>query len=181
MEINHQLKGRIISPIYDVYSDLVAVSTRNLFKQKGDPGYFWHERFDKGSFLYGLNLAKESILRCKKAIVVEGEFDVTSMHDFGFTMTVGVCGSTFTLSQASLLARYCKEVYFMFDNDSSGQNGLRRVMKLHRVHYLESYGIRYISTHLPIGKDPDKLLRSDGAKGMKNILAKAKDEVNFWS
>ncbi len=103
------------------------------------------------------------------------------MHDFGFTMTVGVCGSTFTLSQASLLVRYCKEVYFMFDNDSSGQNGLRRVMKLFRDHYLESYGIRYISTHLPTGKDPDKLLRSDGAKGMKNILAKAKDEVNFWS
>ncbi len=72
MEVNHQLKGRMISPIYDAYGDLVAVSTRNLFKQKGDAGYFWHERFDKGSFLYGLNLAKESILRCKKAIVVEG-------------------------------------------------------------------------------------------------------------
>ena len=138
MDINHQLRGRIISPIYDVYGDLVAVSTRSLVMQKGDYGYFWHESFDKGSYLYGLNLAKESILRYGKVIVVEGEFDVASMHDFGFTMTVGVCGSAFTLSQASLLARYCKEVYLMFDNDPSGQDGMKRIMRLSEDHYFES-------------------------------------------
>lgn len=180
-EIDHQLRGRIISPIYDVYKDLVAVSTRSIFKQKGDPGYFWHERFDKGSYLYALNWAKDSILKYKKVIIVEGEFDVASMHDFGFTMTVGVCGSAFTLSQASLLARYCKEVYIMFDNDTGGQDGIKRVMKLSKDHFFESFDIKYIPVHLPIGKDPDKLLRFDGVGGMKNILAKAKDEVNFWS
>lgn len=181
MDINHQLKGRIICPIYDTYGELVAVSTRSLFMNKGDFGYFWHESFDKGSYLYGLNWAKESILKHKKVIVVEGEFDVASMHDFGFTMTVGVCGSAFTLSQASLLARYCKEVYLMFDNDPSGQSGISRILKLCRDHYFESYGIKYIPTHLPLGKDPDKVLKIDGAMGMKNILVKAKDEVNLWS
>ena len=181
MDINHQLRGRLISPIYDVYGDLVAVSTRSLFKQKGDVGYFWHERFDKGSYLYALNWAKDSILKYKKVIIVEGEFDVASMHDFGFTMTVGVCGSTFTLSQASLLARYCKEVYLMFDNDPSGNSGIRRVMKLCKDYYFESYGIKYIPIHLPIGKDPDKVLKNDGAKGIRDILVKAKEEVNFWS
>ena len=181
MDINHQLKGRIISPIYDAYDDLVAVSTRSLFSQKGDPGYFWHERFDKGSYLYALGWAKRNILRCNKAIVVEGEFDVASMHDFGFRMTVGVCGSAFTLSQASLLARYCKEVYIMFDNDPSGQNGIRRVLELCKNHYFESYGIKYIPVQLPLGKDPDKVLRTGGVEEMKNILAKAKEEINFWS
>ena len=29
-EINHQLRGRIISPIYDAYANLIAVSTRHL-------------------------------------------------------------------------------------------------------------------------------------------------------
>jgi len=181
MSVNHQLRGKLITPIYDVYGGLVAVSTRSMTCQKGDPGYFWHESFDKGSYLYGLNWAKESIIRYGKVIIVEGEFDVAAMHDFGFTMTVGVCGSTFTLSQASLLARYCKEVYLMFDNDPSGQNGIRRTMKLCIDHYLDSYGIKYIPTNLPLGKDPDKLLRTEGVAGMKNILAKAKDEVNFWS
>lgn len=149
--------------------------------QKGDVGYFWHESFDKGSYLYGLNWAKESILRYKKVIVVEGEFDVASMHDFGFTMTVGVCGSAFTLSQASLLARYCKEVYLMFDNDPSGQDGIKRILKLSKDHYFESYGIKYIPTRLPIKQDPDKTLRTGGVGQMKNILAKAKEEINFWS
>ncbi len=182
MNVNHQLRGRLISPIYDVYGGLVAVSTRSLTCQKGDPGYFWHESFDKGSYLYGLNWAKESIIRYGKVIIVEGEFDVAAMHDYGFTMTVGVCGSTFTLSQASLLARYCKEVYLMFDNDPSGQNGIRRALKLSIDHYLDdSYGIKYVPTNLPLGKDPDKLLKIEGVAGMKNILAKAKEEVNFWS
>ena len=160
---------------------MVAISTRSIVKQKGDPGYFWHERFDKGSFLYALNWAKDSILKYKKVIIVEGEFDVASMHDFGFTMTVGVCGSAFTLSQASLLARYCKEVYLMFDNDAGGQEGIKRVMKLCKNHYFESFNIRYIPVLLPFGKDPDKLLRHDGVSGMRNLLAKAKDEVIFWS
>jgi DNA primase len=181
IDINHQLRGRVISPIYDVYGGLVAISTRHLFKHKGDPGYFWHERFDKGSYLYALGWAKRSILRCKKVIIVEGEFDVASMHDFGFRMTVGVCGSAFTLSQASLLARYCKEVYVMFDNDPSGQNGIKRVLELANKHYFASYGIKYIPVRLPVGKDPDKVLRNDGAMGMKEILAKAKEEINFWS
>jgi len=149
--------------------------------QKRDVGYFWHESFDKGSYLYGLNWAKESILRYKKVIVVEGEFDVASMHDFGFTMTVGVCGSAFTLSQASLLARYCKEVYIMFDNDPSGRDGTKRILKLCKNYYLESYGIKYIPTYLPIGKDPDKILKTEGARGIRNILVKSKEEVNFWS
>lgn len=148
---------------------------------KGDSGYFWHESFDKGSYLYGLNWAKDSIIRYKKAIVVEGEFDVAAMHSYGFTMTVGVCGSTFTLAQASLLARYCQEVYFMFDNDSSGVNGLKRVMKLHKNNYLDSYGIRYAPVNLPVGKDPDNVLKSVGALGMKKILVKAKEEFKLWS
>ena len=181
IDINHQLRGRVISPIYDPYNDLVSISTRNLFIDKKDPGYFWHESFDKGSYLYGLNWAKESILKYKKAIIVEGEFDVASMHSHGFTMTVGVCGSTFTLSQASLLARYCKEVYLMFDNDNSGRGGLNRTLKLHKDHYLESYGIKYIPTQLPLNQDPDNVLKNDGVVGMKKILAKAKEEVNFWS
>jgi DNA primase len=179
--INHQLKGRLISPIYDVYGELVAVSTRHLSKEKGDPGYFWHERFDKGSYLYGLNWAKNSILKYKKVIIVEGEFDVAAMHSYGFTMTVGVCGSTFTLSQASLLARYCQEVYVMFDNDSGGRSGLKRTMKLAKDYYFNCYGITYAPVNLPLGKDPDKILKVDGAIGMKNILVKAKEEVKIWS
>ena len=69
----------------------------------------------------------------------------------------------------------------MFDNDVGGQDGIKRVMKLSKDHYFESFDIRYIPVHLPIGKDPDKLLRAEGVGGMKNILAKAKDEVKFWS
>lgn len=119
-------------------------------------------------------------MRCKKTVIVEGEFDVTAMHDHGFNMTVGVCGSSYTLSQASLLARYCKDVYLMFDNDSSGRSGLNRALKLHREYYFESYGIKYIPVRLPTGKDPDNILKEGGGLEMKKILAKAKEEFNLW-
>ena len=50
-EIPHQLKGRIITPIYDPYNKLVAISTKSLLIKKGDKGHFWHEDYEKRFYL----------------------------------------------------------------------------------------------------------------------------------
>lgn len=169
--INHFLRGRIITPIYDTYGSLIALSTRHLDESRKDK--FWHESFDKGSYLYGLCYSKNDIMKHKKAILVEGEFDVAALHTMGFKMTVGVCGSAFTLLQASLLSRYCSIVYIVFDGDEAGKKGTKRILYLYKKYNLDAYKIVYIPVELPDGKDPNNYTDKDE---FKNILVDAKKQ-----
>src|SRR3954469_23357731 len=43
--VQHQCNGRIIYPICDPYGELIAISTRHLYKPKAES--FWHEEFEK--------------------------------------------------------------------------------------------------------------------------------------
>lgn len=174
--INHQLKGRIITPIYDAYGELVALSTKSLYIKKGDKFHFWHESFDKSFYLYGLYYARDSIIKHQKAILVEGEFDVIALHSNGFNMTVGMCGSAFTLYQSSLLSRYCSDIYLVFDGDEGGDTAYKQAYKMYEDYNLKSFGLNYISVMMPKGQDPDKYIRGNGRKKFKELLANAKEE-----
>lgn len=185
------LAGRIITPIFDSYGSPVAISTRTLDKN------FWHEAFDKSFHLYGLNFAKKEILRTRKAVVVEGEFDVMYSHSEGVPITVGVCGSAMTPFHANLLARYCDEVYLVFDGDAgkykqgryiegSGQKAAKRALSINENLGTGSFGsladgripmalgMRFIPVYLPIGEDPDDYIKKRGTDSYINLLKDAK-------
>jgi len=172
----HQICGRIITPIYDAYKNLVAVSTRTPYPSKLR---FWHETFDKGSYLYGLHLAKESIIRFNKVILVEGEFDVAALHSNGFSMAVGICGSALTLFQVALLSKYTSYFYLLFDGDQAGINARNRAKEMYKKYFLGSYNIHFISVDLPENLDPDDFVNSHGSQGLKDILIEAKDRYNL--
>ena len=176
-----QLGGRIITPFYDTYGDLLVITTRHLDRTLKGVDRFWHETFDKGSYLYGLHYAKQNILKYKKAIVVEGEMDVAVLHSNDFSITVGVCGSAFTLSQASLLARYCSEVYFLFDGDDPGKLAAERVLKLYNDNGFDAYGIKYIPVYLPPETDPDEFVITNGRDALKDLMIRAKQNNNIWN
>jgi DNA primase catalytic core len=173
--INHQLRGRIITPIYDVHNTLIALSTRSFYKGRS----FWHETFAKKMHFYGLNFAKNNILKFKKVIIVEGEFDVASLHTAGFKVSVGLCGSSFTLSHAVLLARYCSDVYFVFDGDKAGDNARKGAMEIYNKYNLEAHGIRYIPINLPDEIDPNDYIKDYGASELKKLLVVAKEEYDL--
>jgi DNA primase len=170
----HQLCGRIITPIYDTFGELVALSTRHI--DRNHSLRFWHETFDKGSYLYGLHLAKDEILRTGKVIIVEGEFDVIAYHSRGFKMTVGLCGKAFTLFQIGLLSRYCSEFYLMLDGDVSGRSALKRMMEMFDKEGLAAYGLRFVPVYLPKDVDPDEFLYSAGSQGVREKLIQSRDD-----
>lgn len=174
--INHEVSGRIIIPIYDSYGNLVVLSTRHPDRQRVDR--FWHESFDKRTYLFALDKAKESILKIQKAIVVEGEFDVCSLHSRGVNMVVGSCGSNFSLFQISLLIRYCSEIYLMFDGDEAGERATQKTIEIYKENELHQYGIDFIPVRLPKGFDPDDFIFKEGVEGMMSILKKSKEEYN---
>ena len=177
LSIDHQLRGRIITPLYDAHDNLIVLTTRHLDEKHSSR--FWHESFDKGSFLYGLNCAKYYILKYKKAILVEGEFDVIALHSEGFKMTIGVCGSALTFFQSALLFRYCSEVYIMFDGDTSGKRSIERIMKMYDKYDLDGYKVKYIPVYLPDNKDPNDCIK-EGKEKMKNYLIQAKKNYSLF-
>jgi len=176
---DNRLRGKIILPIHDAYGDLIAVSTRVPYTKQ-----FWHESYPKGVNLYGLHRAKPYIVKYDKAIVVEGEFDVAFLYAHGFKMTVGCLGGAFGVIQASLLARYCSEIFFVFDGDEGGYETTERAMKKAKESGLTSYlktdliakvDTKFIPVKLPDGYDPDDYLKKHGDKQFIKILQEARE------
>ena len=174
--VNHELAGRVLTPLFDSYGNLVAITSRHLKQKKN----FWHESFDKSFHLYGLNIAKPHILKYGYAVLVEGEFDVAYLFGQSVKMTVGVCGSALTVFQASLLARYCQKVFIVFDRDKngSGQRATRRVIKLGKETLFE---MDLIPVELPIGVDPDDFIKNNGVREFASILKSSEERFNDFA
>lgn len=172
--INHQLKGRLITPIYSTYGELAALSTRMMDKNVSNR--FWHESFDKRTYLYALNFAKDSITKFNKCILMEGEFDVCAFHSWGLPIAVGVCGSSFTLFQTSMLLKCCSEIYLMFDGDEAGKAATQRALKIYKEYNLKHFGINFIPVKLPEKTDPDEYLFDIGKRGIIDKLKQSKEE-----
>lgn len=176
-EINHELSGRVITPIYDAHGEMVAISTRHL--NKDHKLRFWHEVFPKGTYLYGLYQAKDTIRKLNKVVIVEGEFDTITFHTYGFTMTVCCCGSAFTLFQVALLSRFCTNFYLFFDGDVAGRKSIQRTMDMYDKYSLGAYGLNFIPVYLPKDTDPDEFLFEVGSSGVREKFRTARDEYNF--
>ena len=172
--VNHELKDRIITPIYDSYGRLMFLSSRILRTKD-----FWHESINKSLFLFGIQIAKDNIVKHKKAIIVEGEYDVGFLHSHGINIAIAVCGSALSLFQISLLSRYCSEIYYVTDGDLAGEKSLDRAMKLYRDNALDQWGIKLIPVKLPNGKDPDDYVKENGSSGFINLLKEAREKMNY--
>ena len=201
----HEFAGRVIMPLFNQHNKLIALSSRDW----RDDAFmsFFHESFNKSNFLYGLNLAKENILEEKYAVVVEGEFDVMYLHSKGITNAVGCMGSTLQLNQMSLLMRYCRDIFIVFDGDKAGKNSTYKTREMTRLNAFEdrnkeiisvdkikdkdiglhleefyygkmSYGLNIIPVTLGDDVDPDDYVREKGKEGFIKLLNDSRNSKN---
>jgi DNA primase len=172
--LQHELAGRLIMPVFDAANNLIAFSTRDYLAEK--KFQHWHESFDKSNYLYGLNIAKNHMRKTDKAIIVEGQFDTTCLHSHGLHMTVGLMGTSMSLVQIGLLARYCSEIYIVLDPESTGEEGSRKIMEMYKDNYLKKFGLNFINVRLPEELDPDEYIYKYGRDNFVNILYNAKEQ-----
>ena len=173
----HEFAGRVVLPIQDQYHNLVALSSRDW----REDAYmkFFHESFTKGHYLFGLNIAKKHILRKRKVVIVEGELDVLSLHSNGLNFSVAVLGSALQLYQISLVARYCKQVFIVFDGDEAGGRARTRTMEMCAKHELQrNYDLDIIPVSLPDRKDPDDIVRESGINSFVDVLRQAREQMH---
>ena len=124
--------------------------------------------YDKGKTLYLLDKAKKEIHKRNWVIIVEGYFDVTTLHNFGIKNAVAVCGTVFKDYHAKLLLRWTKNVFTCFDSDAAGEKAKERTKKI-----IKNNNMSFKNIVLPEGEDPDSYLRKFGRKNFVDLIKKS--------
>jgi DNA primase len=86
--------------------------------------------YKKSRLLFGLAQARDAMRLKGRAVLVEGNFDVISMHQAGFTETVAPLGTALTPEQVELLRRQTNEVILFYDGDRAGRAATRAALGL---------------------------------------------------
>jgi DNA primase len=115
--------------------------------------------YDKSALFYGLDLAKDSIRRAGRALMVEGYFDVILLHQAGIAQAIACCGTALSPKHARALTRLTDTVVTVYDGDRAGVTATRRAAET-----LLAAGVDVRCLFLPDGHDPDTLVREEGAE-----------------
>ena len=174
-EVRDRFWNRLMFPIHDERGRTVGFGGRIL--GRGEPKYLNSPEgplFSKRKVLYGMHLARDSIKKADRVIVVEGYTDVILAHQEGQTGVVGCLGTAFTERQASLLRRHTQQVVLVYDPDSAGVAASERGLDV-----LLSKGLDVKVAHLPKGKDPFDFLQQEGVGAFEELLQGAEDFFEF--
>ena len=166
-------RNRLMIPIVDLRNNVVAFGGRVLDDSK--PKYVNTSDtvvYKKGDGIYALNLAKNE--KGRTLILCEGYMDVIAMHQAGFPNAVAALGTAFTAQQVSLLSRYCDELLLSFDADEAGQRATARAMRM-----LQNAPMKVRVMKLEGGKDPDEIIKTEGAGRIEQIIKTAPNETEY--
>ena len=171
--IYDRFRNRLMFPIIDVRGNVVGFGGRVLDDSK--PKYLNSNEtiiFNKRKNLFGLNFAKKT--KQNYMILVEGNIDVITLHQFGFDNAIASLGTSLTEEHASLLSRYTEQVVLTYDGDEAGQRAAKRAIPM-----LEKVGIKVKVLNMKDAKDPDEFLQKFGADKFKVLLEGSSDRVEY--
>jgi DNA primase len=164
-DVKHPLAGRIIFPLYDSSTNLIALTSRHIASNKTLLPVHWHEQYEKSFYIYGCNLAKKFMRELGWGLVVEGQGDVMQLHNHGIRNAVGLCGTALSTVQLATILRYCDEIIVLLDSDEN-KAGQRAAEKITRA----TYGHKIESVMLPIGMDPDDIIKKHGTEKLVKVI-----------
>ncbi len=173
-----RLRDRVVFPIRDPMGRVVAFTGRAI--SAGDTPKYLNtpesDVFKKTDLLYGYPEARKAIRESKRAIVVEGLFDVLALAQMGWRETVAVLGSSLSQSQARLLERAeASRLYLAFDADEAGRKATLAGLDVGVARRFLTYAVL-----LPEGHDPGDLLTDpEGKKAFAAALEEALPEVEY--
>jgi DNA primase len=172
-----RLRDRLIFPIGDLSGRWIGFGGRVIGKAAEGVGKYLNSPatpiYHKGRNLYGLNWSRTAIRREKAAILVEGFMDYVSLAARGVDNVVAGLGTAMTDEQAQLLSRYARQAMLLYDSDAAG---LKATFKAGDT--LLQAGVEPLVVTLPVGEDPDSLVRKGGADALSPHLAKAVDVLD---
>lgn len=174
-----RFRNRLIFPIIDVAQRVVAFAGRVLDPASDDKGAKYLNSpqsalFDKSSCLYGLNAAREAIIRKNQAIVVEGYTDCLMAYQNGIANVVATMGTALTSEHAAILRRFCDRVVVVFDSDQAGRAAAERALDI----FLRPR-IALSVARVPDDKDPCDYISKNGSEAFEKLIANAVDALEY--
>lgn len=168
-------RARLQIPIFDGRGRVVAFGGRILGGQTRTAGpeapkYVNSPEtpvYQKSKVLYGLWHARAAIQRRDRLVVVEGYFDVLSLHQAGFQEAVATCGTALTPEHLRTVQRLTRTVVAQFDEDEAGMRAATRSLEL-----FLSAAIEPRRLDLGAHKDPDEYIQAEGAEAFEALLAR---------
>jgi len=169
-------RGRVMVPIVDQRGKVVAFGGRVLEGLAGSSDAVHDDAakylnspetdiYKKSRVLFGLHQARRSIQNNDRLLVVEGYFDVISLHQAGFEETVATCGTSLTEEHSKLIRPLTRRVVALFDADEAGLRAAERSMPIFIRAGLEPYRLS-----IPGAKDPDEFIQAKGAEAFADAL-----------
>jgi DNA primase len=158
--------GRIIFPIADQRGVTVgfggrAIDRSSQAKYINSPD---SPMFNKRRVLFGL---KQLRISNDTVVVVEGYFDVLTLHQAGFKNAVGLLGTELSAEQMRILETLARNAILIFDGDPGGQAALLRCLKIPR------HNLTVKAAILP-ESDPDEIVREGRTAEFEASIENAK-------
>ena len=172
-------RDRVMLPVLDRQKRPVGFSSRLLDPEAKERKYVNSPDtplFHKKENLYGLHVALEAIRRSGTAIVVEGNFDVLSLHEAGIEEAVAPMGTALTGEQVKLLSRAAKRIVVVFDGDAAGARAAEKAIPVAveaGLFFAEADADGRVA-QMPAGVDPDDFVRAHGAEAFRALVEGAR-------
>ncbi|WP_338752510.1 DNA primase [Janibacter alittae] len=181
-----RFRGRLVWPIRDITGETVGFGARRLYDNDRIAAKYLNTTetpiYKKSSVLYGLDLAKKSITKDRRAVVVEGYTDVMAAHLSGVEGAVATCGTAFGIDHIKVLRRIMRDeadlaparVVFTFDGDAAGQ---KAAMKAYSED--QRWASQSFVAVAKEGMDPCDLRLREGESAVRELVADAVPMFEF--
>lgn len=151
-------RGRMMVPFIERGGQVVGFTARIL--GKGEPKYLNTPEtllFNKSRFIFGLEQAKEAILKNGFVVIVEGNMDVISSHQAEVKEAVATSGTAMTEMHLKILSRLTPDIRLAYDGDVAGVKAAERAINM-----AGELGINLsVVADYQGAKDPDELIQRD--------------------
>ncbi|MDO4627697.1 MAG: CHC2 zinc finger domain-containing protein [Planctomycetia bacterium] len=166
-----RFRGRLLFPIHDAQGRSVGIGGRVIpgVPTANESAKYLNTPetplFSKHRLLYGLDLARNTIQKKKRVLVMEGYTDTIIAHQYGFTESVAVLGTALGLDHIRILNRLANTIYLVLDGDEAGKKRAAQVLELFVA---EKVDVQILT--LPENNDPAEYLAEFGAEKFEDLL-----------
>ena len=155
-------RKRIMLPFYNRRGEILGYTGRDVTGDSAAKYLNTNDTvlFNKGSNIWGLFQAQNEIKKADEVYIVEGQFDVLSLHQRGVRNVVAGSGTAFTDVQMKMIKCLTTNVTFIYDGDAAGVHAAEK-----NVPQMVKCGCNVRCISLPVNMDPDDLARQQGKVG----------------
>jgi DNA primase len=174
-----RFRDRIIFPIRDARGACIAFGGRAMSAEARAKYLNSPETplFDKSRTLYNIGPARAAAAKAGTLVAAEGYTDVIALVEAGIEHAVAPLGTAVTEAHLQAMWRAVDEPVLALDGDKAGLAAAMRAADVALPLLAPGKSLRFAL--LPPGRDPDEVIRAEGAAAMRAILDAAEPMVDL--